>query len=768
VITEKGKPGELQITIKDRDKLNKSYQETSGLIDKVVTTTLKETGSRDAATKVYDAYMISAQKGRTELASLAATGDISKASFLRMLPVLNQLALSYSGIGGSMLAAGTKLDAFTDDINAQKQAMIAAASEAGLALATLPDNVIANWNSKKPEFQEVGVQAFAAYLTGVSQGTISTEVAGKIAQQMFDTGTFVATGNAAVDAALKSMADKVQASKYLKQFIDVMNVFGEKPKEASIKISDGGTARSTVKSLAQVEDKANKLAGVKPNIRVSGGDQPASSRLTSFVTRARALNGKTLASVNILATILTKSTPREWDHADEAGAYLAREIAAGGNAAGASINVGAGFSGGAGAAMAGGGLQGYIDKLKTAWDALNKTALVGWSHDTEVALGRFGDMENAIADLGQELAGPQLEAWRNMRGAYDEAQTAMKDFDGAIKIHQGILDGLNDTLEAQQVDLRGLQDELEGYQASLDAASKLVNKFSSARLAPVEAREDESFGMQHRLDEINLAILKAQRARDFPLLRQLSIEKKRLEKEKEIYDLQTKVDLDPQLHAIEKMKEARSSEAMSFDQIVGGLKDAWAQEDLWNGKVEEVNKKIIEKNRMIRDIGDQIKGEQDTLKGIQAEYDKASVAVATYSAQIEEMAKNFLSRYDQMIAAQQKLNEEMASSPNLSMLTYQKQTDTMAQDFLAHYRDMIAAQGDLNRSMAMGGTGARAVDMSKVLVGAGVSQIATTDKSTTTVINQHFDKLILPNVTDYKSLKRDLGRDAKLRMAVPS
>jgi hypothetical protein len=110
----------------------------------------------------------------------------------------------------------------------------------------------------------------------------------------------------------------------------------------------------------------------------------------------------------------------------------------------------------------------------------------------------------------------------------------------------------------------------------------------------------------------------------------------------------------------------------------------------------------------------------------------------------------------------------MASSPNLSMLTYQKQTDTMAQDFLAHYRDMIAAQGDLNRSMAMGGTGARAVDMSKVLVGAGVSQIATTDKSTTTVINQHFDKLILPNVTDYKSLKRDLGRDAKLRMAVPS
>jgi TP901 family phage tail tape measure protein len=460
--------------------------------------------------------------------------------------------------------------------------------------------------------------------------------------------------------------------------------------KVAIAFDDAGTSDTVMAKIKKVEDEAIKLAGVKPNIEVTGGDQPALNRLGNFILTATALNGKTLASVNILAKILTTSSPKLWDHADEAGAYLASEIAAGGTAAKASINIMAGFTGGAGAAMAGGGLQGYIDKLKAAWNELNKTALVGWNKDTEIALQRFGDMEGGIARLGgnyvqlitdlsklkegtaewnaknaevmASMAGqePAILAWRDTRAALEEAQTAMKDFGEAIKTHQGILDGLNNTLEAQQLELRGLQDELEGYQKNLTAANELANKFSSARLAPVEAREEGSFGMQQRLNEINLEMLKAERDRDFTKLRQLDIEKERLEKEKEIYDLQTKVDYDPQLHAIEQMKEDRSSEVMSFDQIVAGLKDAWAQEDLWKGKVDEVNKKIEEKNRQIRDTGDQITAEQKLIQGLQAEYDLAREAVVTYSEQVEEMAKNFLARYDQMIAKQKELNEQMA------------------------------------------------------------------------------------------------------------
>jgi len=46
------------------------------------------------------------------------------------------------------------------------------------------------------------------------------------------------------------------------------------------------------------------------------------------------------------------------------------------------------------------------------------------------------------------------------------------------------------------------------------------------------------------------------------------------------------------------------------------------------------------------------------LDGIKTAHDEAAIKVAEYSKQVEEMAKNFLSRYDEMIAKVDKLNEK--------------------------------------------------------------------------------------------------------------
>jgi hypothetical protein len=302
----------------------------------------------------------------------------------------------------------------------------------------------------------------------------------------------------------------------------------------------------------------------------------------------------------------------------------------------------------------------------------------------------------------------------------------------------------------------------------LSVHQETLSNLQKYKIAGEGAASDKSFALQHEANlnqlEINKLQVAINKAKDEGRLKDamaLSVQKKKLEKkneeinaEKAVVDLQTTVDYEQQKRDLEKLLDPLSQQEMQYGDLVNAIKTEMGA--------------IDDKKAKLKDIENQLNVERDKQWLLKVEYDNSAKTVDYYSGRIEEMAKNFLSRYDEMIAKQDELNKKMASSPNPSMLSYQNQTNTMARDFLDHYKNMIAAQGDLNRSMAIAGTGTRAVDMNRVLVGAGVSQMATTSQSTTTIIHQHFDKLILPNVTDYKSLKRELGKDAKLRLAVPS
>jgi TP901 family phage tail tape measure protein len=596
------------------------------------------------------------------------------------------------------------------------------------AFSNIPKGMSSALTSSQPEIRTAAAAALNPFLLELaSLDTKSPQIAQDVANKTADNlakGNWEATASDNANRFLvqlaASMGETGKLDPALKALADKMKKAGElgegKDKKITLNISDGGTGKSTTKSLSQVEDKANKLAGISPTIKVRGGDQPASNKLDSFVKRAQDLNGQTLASVNILAKILTQSTPREWEHADEAGAYLANEIAAGGNAANASISIAAGASN----AMAGGGLQGYIDKLKVSWEALNKTAIYGWSQVYTTAAGRYKEMEDAIMGLSNETGaydetmGSQLATWRTMRGALEEAQAALKTYD--------------EQMEASDAITNQLQHSQELLNRELSVHQETLSRLQSFKIAGEIAASGKSFDLQHRIKGLNIEILKAKEEGRLKDAMALSIEKKRLEKEKEILDAQTDYDYEKQKRDLEKLLDPLGQQEMQYGDLVNAI------------KAEQVA--IDEKKAKLKEIELQLDVERDKQWALKIEHDNAAKAVALYSEQVEAMAKNFLSRYDEMIAKQKELNDLQTG----------------------------ASGGAAAGGAALTASGGRAVDMSRVAAGgASVSQVSNTILNASSIVNNyHFDSLVLPNVTDYKSLKRELGKDAKLRLAVPS
>jgi len=291
---------------------------------------------------------------------------------------------------------------------------------------------------------------------------------------------------------------------------------------------------------------------------------------------------------------------------------------------------------------AAGGAGVELSSLNAAWEALNKTAIYGWSEATNVAAGRFKDMEDAIMGLSNETGaydeamGSQLATWRNMRGALDAANASLKNYDAQIKLSEATIAGLEKTQTAYNDALQKSKDELQ--------------KLSSMKLAGEGAASDASFAKQQEINkleleryQIELRIANHQQTRaDYARLSEIKTAEDKLNLEKQIIDTQASLEIDAQKRELEKLLDPLGQQEMSY-------------EDIKNRIIDLTNNIIPAQQKQYDDITSQLETQNAALEGIRNAHDLAAQAVATYSAQVEEMAKNFLARYDQMIAKAKEL-----------------------------------------------------------------------------------------------------------------
>jgi hypothetical protein len=325
----------------------------------------------------------------------------------------------------------------------------------------------------------------------------------------------------------------------------------------------------------------------------------------------------------------TKISPTiQWPTNEAAGAYMAGKIMAGMQGYFdtnlASPGIGAG-GGGAGV------MENELNKLSAAWNELNKTAIYGWSQATEIALGRFGQMEEGIASLGSDMTS-QILAWRNMRGALDEANISLKNYD--------------DQIAASEKSIAGLEKQQTIYNAALEVSRAELQKLSTMKIAGEGAVSDKSFALEQQSRQLQLAIMQAEDAKNYELASQLTLQKEVVNRQKEEADLQAGITYDPQKRELEKLLDPLGQQEMSFDAIKARI-------------IELTLNTIPSQQKAYDDITARIDAQRLELEAIITAHDEAAVKVAFYSEQVELMAKNFLTRYDEMIAAAQKLNEEM-------------------------------------------------------------------------------------------------------------
>lgn len=464
--------------------------------------------------------------------------------------------------------------------------------------------------------------------------------------------------------------------------------------------------------------------------------------------------------------------------AEEIGRYIARNVQKGYEAEQPTLEaavVPRGVSG-ASSAVTGGGvgdtdlgpLTDDIALLEKMWAALNQTALVGWSNSVDAV--QFGQIEQAIADLGKEIAGPQLEAWRNMRQAYDGAKAELEKYSQAIsdaqkqqdmiqnstrgwtdshgRVHES-LTRLQEKLAVVNQRINDVRSSTDGWTDANGRAHKSLQTLQQMKLVGEGAASDKSFGQQQQLNKLELERLQItakgvanMTAADFTRLMEIDKLKEQLMLQKQIDDLQTSVTYDPQRRGIEKLLDPLKGQEMTQAQITAEIKAA--QTEIAK---QEASQKVITQEIAIGEA--ELKKQRDRLWELREQYDACTKAVQDYEQMINKMAQNFLQHYQEMIRAQEELNRQMAAGgggvPGYASGGPVYRTGLA----LLHAGEYVLPR---NVVQALGGR-----------VPSQVFKSSTDNSRRMQVF--HFDKLILPNVRDYGDLKRELS-NARLRPQV--
>jgi TP901 family phage tail tape measure protein len=665
---------------------------------------------------VFDAWYTSAEAGTqvttAMMHELQQTGQMSIQEWQRISPLMDMLNREATIWGGTLGSLNTTLQQLGPEWAAGVQAMAQQAMSAGQQLQGMPNYILLAYRSAKPEMQEAGVSAFAAYLTGMMQNQgMAAGNAGAIAQQPFNEGTFVATGNAAVDAALASMAQKVQMSNLgkgaaaaLKQsFSGMDNLFGgKKEQKITLKVSDGGTGKSLNGSLKQVQDSANKLNNTKPVVNARGNTAKANATIARLQNRLAAIDGKTLATVSVKA-VIRGSGPFT---ADEYVKYLENKI--GGASPQLTVNAKLG--------------KGAVFGMEKEWAALQSNALVGWSgsrmapNESSMGIDDWNRINEAIADLAPGNAAA-LKAWWDMNGALTAAKAAMEKYATQI-----------DASEARLTKLRITQDALN---KSLQAHQDKLNAYASMKIIGETAAADKSLSLQHQINGLELARLKALDQKKYKEAAAYAGQKKQVEKQKELLDLQTTYNYEMQQAAIDRTLNPVTEHSSGY--IISGIKT-------------EQNA-ISQTKAAIAKVESQISAEEATVNRLKAAQDGATASVTAYQARVDQMAQNFRDHYQEMINKVQELAraQEQAAQQGGGAPHYASGGPVTSTGLIyAHAGEYVLSR-----------------DMLRAMRGKG-----STTKTSNSVSNFFFNKLELVGVQDPDGLKKQL-MDARLRMAVP-
>lgn len=733
----------MEVMLSQTEKTSKNFGTMSGMVNQLV----KSLGDAGVETTnlgyVSDAWYRSAEDGTAVtmqlFSQLKDSGAQAGPAWIEANRLMDDLKNKSVLWGGTLGYLNSQIVTSGQQWDTAVQGMVDKARTAGAATGALPQEVALSFMSAIPAFQSAGVQAFGAFLSATSQGRIGPGAAAGVAQQLFNTGTFTSTGVAAVDAALNAMAARLAAGRLksaademAKGLKDAFNLGGlgldkTETKKVNVEVSDHGTGASTVKSIAQVERTANNSHGVAA-VRQTDNNT-GHSVLSSLQQVARYANSShPVMHVSVVydKAAVPGSALHYFGTNQEAGKFAQQKFQEG-------LNSGGGVKGtviyGGGAMTGGSSLQANISALESAWNVLSTTALPGWSKDTDNATAGFAKMEEAIMALGGAMAGPQLEAWRGMRKAYDEANAA-------LAVYQKQLD-------ASDLLTNKLTHSQELLNRSLTEHKNTLSQLSQMKMTGEGAASDASFAKQHESNRLQLEILKAQKEGRSNDAAKYARDKQKVDKEKELLDLQTTFDYEAQKRGLEKLLDPLKGQEETYKNI--------------RLQIQAEQVQIAAKESAIKRIETQINKEKDAQWKLRLEYDACNKAVQTYGAQVDKMAANFLKHYEEMKAAAEALNKAVASSPNKALAIYQAQLTGMAREHKSRYLDMIASARSLNQAVAMGSLSG----------GLGASNIASGAGSSTTTTNTFFfDKLVLNGVQDVPGLKAEL-MNARLRMATP-
>ncbi len=599
-----------------------------------------------------------------------------------------------------------KVGASTAAISQLTPKILESAMAAGRAGDAFSSQLAAAFTSISPQMQQLGVQSFSAYIQGLSQGQIAPDMANQLAQQMFNTGTFTATGVDSVNKALEAMAARMRASSLAsaaKSVADtVSKIFGSigggkaEEKKVTLKVGDAGTAAATNKSLKQVQAQATTLGGMKPNVHTSANTAQANAAISRLVNRLSGMNGQTLATVYIQAKI-TGSGPFT---ADEYVSYLEDKIG------GAAPNLTVGAT-----------LGGSFEDLTKAWAAMNATALPGWSTGRmaptgDMSIDEWNHINEAIANLGGNVEA-NLKGWWNMNGALIEAKKSMAEYTKATEAAELVVEGL----QAQETKLN----------ASLSAHKERLSTLSSMKIKGEGAASDKSFRQEQAINRLELERLKIQqKARagkattaDYNRLFVIAQQQKELELQKEIDDKATDLKYADKKRQLEKLLDPLKGQEKSYAALVKAIK--------------QEQRVIAVKEKQLKSVQKTLEKERAKVAELKKAYDKISRSVDVFATKINEMAANFRARYDEMIAKAKELADAIEEAKKKE------------------------AGGSMGSTMA-----------SPNLAGAGTRMSATnntTNNKSTAVSYFYFDKLVLNGVQDVPSLTQEL-RMAKLRVQV--
>ncbi|MFA5636480.1 MAG: phage tail tape measure protein, partial [Anaerovoracaceae bacterium] len=354
-----------------------------------------------------------------------------------------------------------------------------------------------------------------------------------------------------------------------------------------------------------------------------------------------------------------------FDNPYDAGLYMGEQISKGAGAAAPSIALGA--------------------SLDNAFKALSATALVGWSKAIDNI--KWGEIEQGIASLGGPI-GENIGAWRKMTQEFDKSKAALEAFEAQI--------------ETAEEAVTKTELQISKTQATISKLSEELDRLSNMKLKGEGAADDKSFAQQQAIQKLELERLQIQQRirqgtateADFNRLFVIAQKKQELELEKEILDTQTSLKYDEQHRKLEKLLNPLEQQEMSYDQI--------------RKKIVKAQKELTKQEKLLVKQEARLDRQNTLVDELRKRHDRASEAVQRYSQIIDAMADNFLKRYQEMMDAQEKLNNGMTG--------------------------------------ASGSVG-----------GANYASPSGSTVNTSSMAIYNFDNLTLPNVTDAESFTRELS-----------